>query len=297
MNRSRVVRLRARVSTICLIANLALIFGLSAVDRAHATEVPTELKDVGISEKLGSQVSLHDLEFLDEGGQSVRLESFFKPGHPVLLSLVYFECPNLCNFVLNGLVDGLKSLNEPGWAPGQKFDVIAVSIDPRDSPRIAAAKRAAYAKSYGHADQISGWHFLTAQGDQAKRLADQVGFGYRWDEKEQQYAHGAGIFALTPEGKVSRVLYGIQFQAKELKLALLEASNGKIGTVIDRLVLFCFSYNPATHKYSLALTRVMQSGSVAMVLGFGGFLGTFWRRERRQSQADLASQRNKGAQG
>lgn len=249
--------------------------------QAGATEIPAELKDIGIEEKLGGQVAINELTFKDESGQDVKLSKYFHTKKPVILTMVYYECPNLCNFLLNGLVDSMKPFD---WTPGQQFDVVSVSINPTEGPALAVAKKAAYIKSYGRPEGAEGWHFLTSSTDQAKKLADQVGFKYRYDEKEKQFAHSAALFVLTPEGKISRYLYGISFSEKDLRLSLLEASNGKIGTIIDRIVLFCYRYNPTTRKYSIYLTQLMQAGGGVMVLVFGGYMAAFWLRQRKLNQ-------------
>jgi protein SCO1/2 len=169
------------------------------------------------------------------------------------------------------------------WIPGREFEIVNVSIDPRETPRLAAEKKAAYLSSYGRPEAGNGWHFLTGTEEQIKKLASQVGFGYRYDKRDQQYAHSAVLFALTPEGKISRYLYGIEYRPKDFRLALLEASSGKIGTVIDRLLLFCYRYDPITRKYSMVITKVLQFSSLVTVLLLGGYLVLFWRRQDSDS--------------
>jgi protein SCO1/2 len=249
-----------------------------AVPSDPQSKIPDELKAVGVDEKLGSSVSIRDFEFNDESGQKVNLAEYFKKGKPVLLTLVYYQCPNLCNFLLNGLVTSLKKLD---WTVGNQFEIVTVSINPSENPELARAKKEAYLKSYGREGASSGWHFLTGEEKQIQKLAGQVGFGYQWDPKEKQYAHSAVIFMLTPEGKISRYLYGIEFSNKDLRLGLLEASNGKIGTVVDRFLLFCYRYDPQTRKYSVYLTRLMQAGCGSTLVIFGGFLVVFWSRQRK----------------
>jgi protein SCO1 len=280
-----------RVRSLAATAGIALVVASSFVSfsvgnlTAHAdageerpTDVPKELNDVGISEQNGKTVSINDLRFKDEEGKDVTLSKFFSRGRPVLLAMVYYECPNLCNMLLNGLTDSLKSLD---WTPGDQFDIVAVSINPRETPDLAAKKKAAYVKAYGRSETAAGWHFLTGEESQIQRLASEVGFRYRYDKQEQQYAHASVIDVLTPEGKVSRYLYGIEFAQRDLRLALTEASSGKIGNVVDRFMLFCFHYDPQTKKYSPIVSRIMQTGAGGTVLVFGGFLAVFWRREKR----------------
>lgn len=268
------------LSTTSLVALFIALFCAtsgSGLSVSYATEIPPELKDVGITENLGKSVDL-SLQFKNEDGNLVPLSSYFHKGRPVILTLVYYECPNLCNFLLNGFVTSLKPLD---WTPGDKFDIVTVSINPKESTALANQKKASYLKAYGRPEAAAGWHFLTGDEDQIKKLALQVGFGFRYDAEDKQYAHSAALFALTPEGKISRYLYGIQFEVKDLRLALLEASNGKIGTVVERLMLFCYRYDPKTRKYSVYLTKLMQAGCGATVLIFGGYLGLFWRRQRK----------------
>lgn len=248
---------------------------------SQSAEIPKPLQEVGILDKNGSQVAIRELTFRDETGSEVRLEKYFQSKRPVILTLVYYECPNLCNFLLNGLVDSMKPLE---WTPGKRFDIVSVSINPKETPALATSKKASYLKSYGRPEAAEGWHFLTGSEDQIRRLADQVGFQYKYDEKEKQYAHAAGLFVLTPEGRLSRTLYGIAWQVKDLRLALLEASNGKIGTVIDRILLFCYRYNPDTRKYSMALMRVMQAGGAITVLMMVSMFMIFWRKQRREGK-------------
>lgn len=262
-------------------AALTLFCSLSVVAGPLATQasepgVPEQLRDVGITEHLGDEVGIATLTFKDEKGTPRRLGEYFQNGRPVLLALVYFECPNLCTFVLNGLVDGLKGLQ---WTPGREFEVVAVSIDPKEDAKLAEEKKAAYLQAYGREGSASGWHFLTGDDSQIKKLAAQVGFGYKYDAAEKQYAHSAALFVLTPAGKISRYLYGIQYRHQDLKMALLEASSGKIGTVVDRFLLFCFRYDPKSRRYSFYLTRLMQAGAGGTVIGFGGYLGYFWLRQ------------------
>jgi protein SCO1/2 len=256
-------------------------------------QVPVELKDIGITERLGSAVSVNSLKFLDESGKKVTLGDYFNQGRPVLLTMIYFECPNLCSFVLNGLVSSLKPMD---WEPGKQFDLVVVSMDPREGPELAARKKAAYLASYRRPQSAVGWHFLTADPELSinashhsdpptnsalTQLAGQLGFSYRW--MGDQYAHSAAIYVLTPEGKISRYLYGIDFPEATLRLSLLEASSGKIGSIVDRVVLFCYHYDPKTKKYSPYVMHLMQAGGGVTVLFLGLFLLVFWNKERHQS--------------
>lgn len=270
----------------CLVVSLIGSFHAYALNPAlvnqdvqsYENKVPDELREIGIKEKLGAQLEISQLSFLNEFGQPVVLGDFFRKGKPVILTLVYYECPNICNFLLSGFLTSLKKLD---WSVGNEFEVVTVSINPKELPKLAQGKKAAYIRDYGRSSGDAGWHFLTGEESQIRKLAAQVGFGYKYDEQEKQYAHSAVIFALTPEGRLSRYLYGVEFFVKDLKLALLEASNGKIGSVVDQLLLFCYRYDPHTRKYSVYLSRLMQAGCGTTLLLFGAYLGVFWRRQRK----------------
>jgi protein SCO1/2 len=258
---------------------LLLILGLGTGLSVSAAEVPNELKDIGIKEHLGATISADQLSFKDDTGAPVTLSKYLGKGKPVVLAPIYYGCPNLCNFLLNGFVESLQKMN---WIPGREFDVVAVSIDPTEKPELASQKKQAYLAEYKKPESAAGWHFLTGDPAQIQKITSEVGFGYKWDAKEKQYAHAATLVILTPNGKISRYLYGITFRPTDLKMALLEASNGKIGTIIDRFLLFCYRYNPTTGKYSFYLTTLMQVGTVLTVVLMGTYLGVFWMRQRRQ---------------
>jgi protein SCO1/2 len=271
-----------------LLTVLALSVCVSRV--GYCEDVPSALQNVGVKEHLGTQVSVDSLHFKNEKGETVALKDYFSSHRPVLLALVYYKCPNLCNFMMNGLV---KALGDMEWQPGRQFDIVAVSINPNDKPELAASKKEAYIKLYGRSESAAGWHFLTGDEAQVRQLASEVGFSYKKDG--DQYAHAAALYALTPEGKISRYLYGIEFKPTDLKMALLEASNGKIGTVIDRILLFCYHYDPVTRKYSIYASRVMTGGAAGTVLFFGGYLAVFWNRERQKRDDDEDQLEPKGS--
>ena len=243
------------------------------------TKIPPELQGATIQEKLGQTVSIGDITLKNEEGKPVLLKDYFHPGRPVILTLVYYGCPSLCGFFLTGFTDSLKTFD---WTPGGRFEVVTVSINHQENSELAHDKKNALLGSYGRPEAASGWHFLTGDEKTIRKLADQVGFGFRYDEKEKQYAHSAAAIVLTPDAKVSRYLYGISFPTQDVKLALLEASNGKIGTMLERVFLFCYRYDPHTRGYSLAVMRIMKTGSAGTVLAVGGYLMVFWRRQRRR---------------
>lgn len=259
-----------------LISSAAFVVLFAAPARSQQNILPQELDGIGISEKFGSTVN-PDLEFMAESGYPVQLRSFFKQGKPVILNLVYYRCPMLCNLVLNAQTAVLKDL---AWTAGKEFEVVTISIDPAEGFNLAQAKKKWYLENYGRPEAASGWHFLTDYQGNVKRLADQVGFNYRWDAKTEQFAHAAAIMVLTPDGRLSRYLYGIRYQARDLRLALTEASEGRLGTISDRLLLFCFHYDADAKSYVPFARNVMRAGGVLTVLVLGLILSVLWRRDR-----------------
>jgi protein SCO1 len=235
---------------------------------------PELLKDVGIDQKLNDQIPL-GLTFRDEHGTPVQLRQFFGQ-KPVILSLVYFNCPMLCTQVLNGLTSSLKLQSLDA---GKDFNVLTVSIDPTDKPLIAEARQEMYTGMYGRAGAAQGWRFLTGDEPQIKQLATAVGFRYAFDADSKQYAHASAIMVLTPEGKISRYLYGISYPSRDLRLALVEASEGKIGTPVDSILLFCYHYDPHTGKYGLLISRVIQAGGGLTVLLLAILIAGLARKE------------------
>lgn len=238
------------------------------------------LKRIGIDQKIGQQLPL-GLPFKDEDGQAVTLGTFFGGRKPVVLVLAYYQCPMLCTQVLNGMTGALKTLSLDA---GKDFDVVVVSIDPKDNFRLAANKKLAYVNHYGRPATAGGWHFLTGAESSIAPLADALGFRYAYDANIKQYAHGAAIYVATPSGVVSRYLLGIDFAPRDLRLALVEASNNALGTVVDRVLLLCYHYDPATGKYGAATLTAVRVGFVATVGAFLTFLFVSLRNERRAAR-------------
>jgi len=236
--------------------------------------LPPQLQGVGIEEKLGQPIDL-GLTFTAENGYPVALREFFNRGKPVILNLVYYSCPMLCTLVLNGQTTALREI--PG-TPGKDFEIVTISIDPLESFDLAQKKRVMYLEHYGR--PATGWHFLVDYQGNAKRLAEQAGFHYRFDEQTGQYAHAAAIMILTPEGKLSRYLYGIKFSPRDLRLALAEAGESKWTISPDRVLLYCFHYDPQARGYVLFATNIMRAGGALMALALGLALFRLWRRER-----------------
>jgi protein SCO1/2 len=232
-------------------------------------------RDVSIEQKLNEQVPL-DLTFRDESGQTVTLRQYFGK-KPVLLTLVYYECPSLCGLVLQGLLKSLRVIN---YTPGEQFEIVTVSISPTETPELAAAKKANFLKEYGREEAAAGWHWLTGDEKNIRALADAVGFRYVYDPKTKQYAHAAGIMLLTPSGKISRYFYGIEYSPRDLRLGIIDASQGKVGSLVEKVILFCYQYDPTTGKYGLLVVRLIQLGGLLTLLVLGGFIGTMFYRER-----------------
>jgi len=225
---------------------------------------PELLKDVGIDQKLNDAIPL-GLTFRDENGGTVRLSEFFEQ-KPVVLALVYYNCPMLCTQVLNGLD---RSLKDVPMDIGKDFNVVTVSIDPSETPKLASAKRDLYTGIYGRPGAARGWHFLTGEESQIRQLANAVGFRYAYDADSKQFAHASAVMVLTPGGKISRYFYGITFPARDMRLGLVEASEGKIGSAVDQVLLFCYHYDPVTGKYGLLISRVIKAGGLLTVLAIG----------------------------
>jgi protein SCO1/2 len=232
---------------------------------------------VGIDQRLNETIPLN-LRFNDETGRSVLLADYFR-NKPVVLSLVYYQCPMLCPEVLNGMAEGFRSIP---FRVGQEFNVVTVSINPRETPELAAQKKEDCIRLYGHADGAAGWHFLTGDDSSIKKLAQAVGFHYVYDSTSGQYAHATGIMVLTPEGKLARYFYGIQYEPKDLRFALEEASNHRIGSPVDQLLLLCCRYDPTTGKYGLMVANLLRAGGAVTLLILGGFIGLMLWRERRR---------------
>ena len=235
---------------------------------------PSLLKEVGVDQKLNQSIPL-DLAFRDEHGKPVQLGEYFGK-KPVILSMVYYNCPMLCTQVLNGLESSLKLIP---MDIGKQFDVVTVSIDPLERPVLAEAKQALYTGLYGRPGGAAGWHFLTGEEQQIRQLANATGFRYAYDPDSKQFAHASAIMLLTPEGKISRYFYGIQFPSRDLRLGLVEASAGKIGSPVDQVLLFCYHYDPSTGKYGLLISRLIQAAGAATVLAIGALILVLYRKE------------------
>jgi protein SCO1/2 len=255
------------------------VLGLVAVPAAPAQpRPPSAVPEARIEQKLDEAVPL-DLVFRDEAGQARALRDYVRD-KPVVLVLAFYRCPRLCSLVLSGLSDALKQIKD--YEIGREFEVVAVSIDPRETPELAAAKKQAQVEEYGRPGAEKGWHFLTGEEDQIKRLADAVGYRYFYDPQKDDFAHASGIMVLTPDGRVSRYYYGIKYVPLDVKYGLEDASEGRIGSPVTRpLRLLCFDYDPTTGRYSVAVMRLVRAGGVLTVLALGTLVLVSWRRSRR----------------
>ena len=248
--------------------------GYIAAPGVPSQTMPTPLLEIGFDQKINEQLPL-DTTLRDETGQTVTLGSLYGT-RPVVLAFVYYECPMLCTQVLNAITATVSTLS---FSAGTDFDVVLVSIDPRETPAQAAAKKAEYARRYKRPGTEAGWHFLTGDEPEIKRLAKAAGFRYAWDEQTQQYAHPTGIIVTTPEGRNARYLFGIEYGPRDLKFALVEASEGRVGSVVDNLLLYCFHYDPMTGRYGVYIMRTLRIAGVATVLLIGTFIVVMVRRE------------------
>jgi protein SCO1 len=251
-----------------------LTFSHPSLVAAH-DEPPPALRSVDLKQNLGAQVPL-DLKFKDETGAEVGLKDYFGR-RPVILTFVYYNCQDLCPLVLDGLVRSMRPLS---FNLGEQFDVITVSFDPADTPALAAAKKSDFVNQYARTGSGIGWHFLTGEETAIRRLTDVAGFHYKYESSENRFGHATGILLLTPGGKISRYFYGIEFSPRDLRLGLIEASAGKIGSAIDQLLLFCYHYDPLSGKYNFIITNSIRAGGVVTVVALAAFILIMMRRER-----------------
>lgn len=261
--------------TVCA-ATASAQSGLQERPSTAAAAVPAALQNVRFDQHLDQHLPL-DLNFRDESGKTVRLGDYFGK-RPVVLAFVYYECPMLCTQVLNGLTSTLTAIDEQ---VGKDFDVVTVSFDPRETPILAAAKKKAYVERYGRAGTADGWHFLTGEEPAIQALTKAAGFSYQWDEQSQQFAHASGIVVVTPDGRLSRYFFGIEYAPRDVRFALLESSAGRIGTAADRLLLYCYHYDPASGSYAFVAMNAVRLGGAVTLVALVGFMTVAIRREKR----------------
>lgn len=271
--RKIVLKLKARAAV--LVVLIASFVSVSNTLAQPSGKLPAVFEGLGVDEQLGSTIPL-DVVFRDERGREVAIGSYFESGRPVILNLVYHDCPMLCNLLLDGLT---KTLREMVWVPGEQFEVVTVSFSPLEGPELASRQKEKYLASLGKPEASKGWHFLTGDEDSIQRLARSVGFEFRWVEEQQQYAHPATLIFLGKEAKITRYLYGLEFEPRNVRAALVEASEGTVGNTIDQLVLFCFQYDPDANSYVVHAINVMKLGGLLTLLVLGIGLVILWRRE------------------
>jgi len=239
-----------------------------------AAEAPRILRDVGFDQHLGDTVPL-DAVFRDESGRAVKLGDYFGR-RPVVLSLAYYECPMLCTVTLNGLASALEVL---AFDPGRDFEVVTVSFEPKETPELAAAKKAVYLRRYKRPGAAAAWHFLTGDAAAIRRLTGAVGFRYAWDERTKQYAHASGVMVLTADGRLARYLYGVEYAPKDLRFAIVEASQGRILSPVDRLLLYCYHYDPELGRYGKSVMALLRVGGVLTLAAIGAMIFGLRRRD------------------
>lgn len=267
-------------------------YGEKQAGENSGDQLPRVLEHVGITQKLNQQLPL-DAQFVDDTGKTVRLGDYFGK-HPAILTLVYYNCPMLCSEELDGLAGALEMVK---LTPGKDFDVIVVSIDPSETPELAAKKKAYYVKRYGRPETATGWHFLTGQKDSIDRLTDATGFGYVRvpgpDGKLSQFAHASSIQVVTTDGKLAQYYLGVEYSPKDILLGLVEASGNKIGSPVANILTYCYHYDPQTNKHSLIVARVVQLGGLVTLAGLGGFMFVMFRRDMRLGRDhDLTKKEN-----
>ncbi len=266
-------------------AALAVLFALAAFPTdAQKDGVPAILKQVGITQNLNARIP-SDLVFRDETAKSVHIGDFFGK-KPIVLSLVYFDCPALCTEVLNG---ELRTMEAVSLDLGKDYEAVTVSFEPRDTPALASAKRDVYAGQYGRPGAERHWHFLTGEQASIDALTNLAGFRYAYDPSIRQYAHAAAILLLTPDGRIDRYFYGVQYPARDFRLGLVEASEGKIGSLTDHALLYCYEYDPMTGRYGLVIMNVLRAAGGLTVLAIGLFMLVMFSRDRKRAKAESAA--------
>ncbi|MCC5906149.1 MAG: SCO family protein [Balneolaceae bacterium] len=256
------------------------VFFLFDTAIAQLNQNPAAVAGVGVDEKLGETIPM-DLRFANSEGDSVSIGELIKDGKPVLLNPLYYDCPVLCGLVLDAV---FKVVNELVWSPGKDYTIISFSIDPEETPEQAAASKETYLADLNRPGAEDGWHFLTGNEKAIQALTDAVGFRYKYDERLGEYIHLASIMMISPEGVVTRYLYGASFREFDLRNALYEAADGTIGSTLDRVLFYCFTYDPSSQSYVPVAMNIMKLGGLATVIILGIFLGVFWRRERGSLQ-------------
>jgi protein SCO1/2 len=282
MNRARVI---ATIAALLVSGAIARGQAVPSNTGIASTSMPAQLKNVGFDPQLNAQIPL-DLPFVDENGNNVQLRDYFKQ-KPVVLAFVYYGCPMLCNQVEQGVVGSLRMLS---FTPGRDYEVVFVSFDPRESADMAAQKKKSALEHFRRLETAAGWHFLTGTKDSIDAATKAADFRYSFDAKTNLFAHASGILLLTPDGRISRYFYGIEYPGRDMRLGLVDASAGKIGTPIDRVLLFCYQYDPSLATYSASILKIIRLGGILTVLCIVGGILIFRRRDTTQSGAKRAQQ-------
>jgi protein SCO1/2 len=256
---------------------LALALAPGELQAASGPNLAPDLSGIGIEQKLNAQVPL-DTVFRDENDASVPLRTLFR-GRPVVLAPVYYRCPMLCSQILSGVVAGLRPLS---LKPGRDFEVVAISFDPADTPAEATLKRAQYSHSYSRRAGANGWHFLVGSQAAITTVMQAIGFHYRWDPVNKMFVHASGVMVITPEGRVARYLYGVEYEPKDLKLSLVEASHNRIGSAVDQILLFCYHYDPKTGKYGAVVINTLKIGAILILVMMAAGMFFLWRYDLRK---------------
>ena len=262
-----------------LFSIVIIMMSVTIIRAQIVNQNPNELQNIDVEEHLGDNIPL-GLQFMDDHGQKVLLENYFNQGKPVILVLAYYECPMLCTLVLNGVTQSVYKLN---MQLGKDFQIVTVSIDPKETAELAAAKKQSHLKMLNQPEDSDGWAFLTGSESNIHKLAESVGFKYYYVPDRDEYAHPAVVMLLSDKGKISRYLYGIDYKTNDLKLGLLEAAEGKVGSTLDRIILYCYHYDPDAKGYVVFASNVMKLGGAVMLVALSGFLGLLWLNDSRKS--------------
>lgn len=267
--------------TLTIACWVSVIFLFNTAEAQLNQNRPAILDEIGVNEQLGDTIPM-DLRFANSEGDSVSIAELVESGKPVLLNPLYYECPVLCSLVLDAVFD---VVNELRWSPGKDYTIISFSIDPEEGPEHSASTKRRYLDALGRSEAEDGWHFLTGNETDIKKLTDTVGFQYKYDERTGEYLHPASIMLLSPDGVITRYLYGATFKEFDLRNALYEAADGTIGSSLDKAILYCFTYDPDSQSYVPVAINIMKLGGLATAIILGIFLSVFWRRERGSSQS------------
>lgn len=268
-------------NTLAILITISVILFFDDASAQLNQGAPAVLKDVGVDEKLGDTIPL-DLTFTNSDGEEVTLEELFEGDKPVLLNPLYYDCPILCSVVLDGVFGAIKQL---AWSPGKDYTIVSFSIDPEEGPELASSNKEFYLKQFDREGAADGWHFLTGSQQSINQLTEAIGFRYKYEEETGEYIHMASIMMLSPRGKITRYLYGANFREFDVRNGLFEAADGTIGSSIDKVIMYCFTYDPSSQSYVPVAMNIMKIGGLATLIILGIFLSVFWRRERNKKNS------------